>query len=168
MSRWPRRLLLPLLVAGLLTLAGCAVQRVAPDPALAQPGHWSGRLALSIEQDPPEQLHAGFELEGTPQRGRLDLFSPLGSTLASLRWQPGEALLEQGRQQRNYESLEALATAATGTALPLRALFAWLRGVAEPADGWQVDLGRWAEGRLSARRLQPAPTAELRVILDAP
>lgn len=167
MSPWPRRLL-PLLAAILLALAGCATEPAVRSAVPDQPSHWSGRLALTVAQDPPEQLHAGFELEGTPDSGRLDLFSPLGSTLASLRWQPGQARLEQGRQQHEYESLDALATAATGTALPLRALFAWLRGIPEAAEGWTVDLQRWADGRLSAQRLQPAPAAELRIVLDPP
>lgn len=158
-----------LAAAALLLAGGCASQRTAGDAVAATPaGHWSGRLGLVVESDPPEQLHASFELEGDPRSGQLDLFTPLGSTLASLQWQPGAAVLVQGGQRRDYDSLDALATAATGTALPLGALFAWLRGVPETAEGWQVDLSQQAGGRLRAWRLAPPPSAELRVVLDAP
>ena len=51
---------------------------------------------------------------------------------------------------------------------PVGALFAWLRGVPETAEGWQVDLSQQAGGRLRAWRLAPPPSAELRVVLDAP
>ncbi|HMN21636.1 MAG TPA: lipoprotein insertase outer membrane protein LolB [Ottowia sp.] len=170
--RWAgvaRRALSWALVTTILLLVGaCASPRASTEAAALQSGRWSGRLGLTVESEPPQQLHAGFELEGDPQAGRLDLYTPLGSTLAALRWSPGTAVLSQGGQQHDYESLDALAGAATGTALPVRALFAWLRGVPEAVDGWQVDLSQRASGRLRAWRVTPPPGAELRVILDAP
>ena len=45
-------------------------------------------------------------------------------------------------------------------------LFGWLRGEPQAVPGWSADLSALAAGRLSARRLMPLPTAELRVILD--
>lgn len=156
-----------LLAAAALFAGGCASPGGGGSVAAPQPDHWSGRLGLIVESEPPEQLHASFELEGGPQAGRLDLFTPLGSILASLQWQPGTAVLTRGSERRDYGSLDELASAATGTALPVRALFAWLRGVPEEVDGWRVDLSQRASGRLRAWRLAPPPGAELRVILDA-
>jgi outer membrane lipoprotein LolB len=55
---------------------------------------------------------------------------------------------------------------ATGAAVPVSALFAWLHGDIANVSGWTADLSRHAEGRISAKRLEPAPPAELRVVLD--
>ena len=48
------------------------------------------------------------------------------------------------------------------------ALFDWLQGRATAAAGWQVDLSRMEQGRLSARRHDPQPPAALRIVLDTP
>lgn len=159
----------PVLVALLLVgclLASCANPPRASGPAGAHPERWSGRLAVLVASDPPQQFHAGFDLAGTPQVGQLDLTSPLGSTLAVLQWAPGQALLRHGDQVLHYDSLGALATAATGTDVPVRALFAWLHGTPERVAGWQADLSQLQQGRVTARRDAPPPAAELRVILD--
>jgi outer membrane lipoprotein LolB len=55
---------------------------------------------------------------------------------------------------------------ATGAAVPLKALFDWLDGVQTPVPGWEVDLSSIREGRLRAKRRDPAPEADLRVVLD--
>ncbi|MGH8848742.1 MAG: hypothetical protein ACREXQ_16075, partial [Polaromonas sp.] len=55
---------------------------------------------------------------------------------------------------------------ATGAALPLGALFAWLQGDNASVNGWSADLSRHGEGRITATRAQPAPQADLRVVLD--
>ena len=162
-ARLARRGALALLAAG---LASCATG-ARKQPA-ATPSSWSGRLGLVIASDPPHQFHAGFDLSGDEQNGELSLSTPLGSTLALLQWRPGQALLMQDGQTREYPTVDALAAAVTGTAVPLRALFAWLRGQAEPVEGWQVDLSQLSDGRLLARRIAPLPAAELRIILDAP
>lgn len=159
-----RRGALALLAAG---LAGCAAAPIRPEPA-APSASWSGRLSLVIASDPPQQFHAGFELTGNEQSGELSLSSPLGSILALLQWRPGQAVLRQDGQARQYPSVDALVTAATGAAVPVRALFAWLQGQSESAPGWQVDLSQLPQGRLQARRVAPLPVAELRIILDSP
>lgn len=119
-----------------------------------------------MASEPPASFSASFLLSGTAQAGELTLISPLGNTLAALRWQPGEAVLHQGEQTRRYESLDTLVAEATGTPLPVRALFGWLRGEPQSVPGWDADLSRLADGRLSARRLIPPPAAELRVVLE--
>ena len=67
---------------------------------------------------------------------------------------------------RSYASLDTLVTDMTGTNLPIAALFDWLHGQSTPVQGWIPDLSRAREGRLSALRQQPLPTAHLHVILD--
>jgi outer membrane lipoprotein LolB len=159
-----------LLCALLILLAGCAQppQRSLPVEGTEAPHYWRGRLSLRLETPEPSSFYAGFELMGQPHAGELVLTSPLGSTLAKLRWSPEVALLQNGGQTRAFGSLDALATEATGTAIPITALFEWLEGRPAAADGWQADLSLLADGRLVARRTQPAPAAELRLILEQP
>ncbi len=164
-----RRPLATLLVcAPLALLAGCAQPPVRAPRAEGQPpAYWRGRLALRVEQHPePSSFFASFELSGQAERGELLLSSPLGTTLARLRWSPGLALLRNNGQDRAFDSLDALATEATGTALPIQALFEWLQGRPAAADGWQVDLTQLDAGRLLAQRSQPAPAAQLRLIIE--
>jgi outer membrane lipoprotein LolB len=162
-ARLARRVLL---LAVALGLSACALPPRAPDAA----GHpyWNGRLGLQVDGDKPQSFSAGFELRGAPQAGELSLYSPLGATLAQLRWAPGMAELQADGQRRQYPSIEALTQEATGTALPLPALFAWLDGKPAEVPGWQADLSRIADGRLVARRSEPLPTAELRIVLQQP
>ena len=124
-------------------------------------------MAIKVEDQPAQSFSAGFELRGSAQIGELSLLSPLGNTVAQLSWQPQSATLRTGgNEQRNCASLEALMQAATGTAIPVAALFDWLNGVAAPVEGWEVDLSQWAKGRVVARRRQPV--TELRLAMDAP
>lgn len=170
MKRALRLLAGGLLGAGVLLLLGCA-QPVARAPLAdgeAQ-AYWRGRLALRVDNSPePVSFFVNFELSGAARRGELLLSSPLGTTLAQLRWSTQAALLRTNGQARAFDSLDALATEATGTAIPIAALFEWLQGRPAAADGWQADLTQLEAGRLVARRSQPAPAAELRLILDQP
>lgn len=150
-----------LLCAGLL--AACAAPRPPVEPGQ---GFWSGRLSLKVESEPPQSLSAGFDLTGSPEAGELVFTSPLGTTLATVRWRPGLAELQQGTQVTRRDSLAALTAELGGTALPVAALFAWLRGTPEQADGWVVDLSRHADGRITAQRQQPAPAAQLRIVFQ--
>lgn len=149
---------------GSLTLAACTTPATLK-PAEGDP-HWSGRLALTVSSDPPQSYSATFELGGTPQAGELLLFSPLGSTLASIRWSPAGAQLQQGERITRRADLDSLAAELTGAALPVFALFDWLRGKPSAASGWEADLRRHADGRVSARRLHPAPAAELKLVFE--
>jgi outer membrane lipoprotein LolB len=152
------------LVAAFL-LAGCATTG-GNTPFDPQTGPWSGRLALRVESDPPQSFSVAFELSGDAASGELTLTSPLGSTVAEMRWQPTGAVLLQNGSQRHYESADRMIEQTTGAAIPTQALFAWLHGEPASVEGWQVDLTHWPEGRLIARRQSPPPEAELRLILD--
>lgn len=154
------RLLAAAVIAWGALLAGCAT----PPPAAA-PAQWSGRLALTLATDPPQHWSAGFELNGTPARGELRLHSPLGQTVATIRWDGPGAWLDRGDgAPRRYDSLAALTSDLTGAPLPVAALFAWLGGTAQEAPGWHVDLTDQPQGRLRARRSDPPPAADLRLL----
>jgi outer membrane lipoprotein LolB len=161
-------------LAALALLAGCAS---APTPAAL-----SGRIALLVEAAPPapaRRFQAGFELRGDAQRGELDLTDPLGLVAARARWQPGAAELttSDGAAAR-FGDLSELAERAFGEPLPLAALPDWLRGRPWPQAphvrtaqgfeqlGWVVDLSRYADGQVVARRAA-APEVTLRARLDA-
>ncbi len=60
----------------------------------------------------------------------------------------------------------ALSTDLGGTVVPVAALFAWLKGEPTEVDGWQADLSRHSEGRITARRPKPLPAAELRLVFE--
>jgi outer membrane lipoprotein LolB len=147
-----------------LLLGGCAVPPRTP----AAPGVqvWTGRLALTVEGQASQSFSAGFELKGAPDAGELSLFNPLGGTIAVLGWSPGTAILRSEGRTRQFPSLEALAQEATGARLPVAALFDWLAGRATPIPGWEPDVSQVAEGRLRARRTDPTPPADLRVLFE--
>lgn len=154
-----------LLLAGLaLALLGACAQ--PPRPAGGAADHWSGRLAVQVEDASAQSFSAGFELQGSPQAGELTLFNPLGNVMAQLQWRPGHALLRNGSEQRQSTSLQALVLELTGSDLPIAALFGWLKGEAVQAAGWQADLSALGQGRLTATRHTPAPQTILRVALN--
>ena len=162
-----RRTALAAASGALILIAGCAVNtRVNGQNDLQTASAWTGRLSLRIESEPAQTFAALFELRGNPEAGELTLTSPIGNTLAQLRWSPGEALLKDGRETRRYGSLPALVEAATGAAIPVEALFGWLAGRSQVAAGWRADLTNVATGRLQARRDSPLPTADLRIIFE--
>ena len=147
-------------------LSACAV---APPAAGLAPGDVlrTGRLALSVPDRPDQSFSAGFELRGRPAQGELLLLSPIGGTVAALHWRPGSATLETpGRQAQQFPSLDAMVEQATGASMPIAALFDWLAGTATPVTGWEPDLSGLPDGRIRARRTEPPPEADLRVVLD--
>mgnify|MGYP006284480791 CR=1 FL=1 len=155
------------LLGGLGSLAGCA----APVRQRTDTVVWHGRLALRVQADasaaapPGASFSAAFDLSGDAARGELNFYSPLGSTLAAIRWEPGAASVRSRGETRPYDSLDQLIVDTLGADVPVAALFEWLAGQAQPVPGWQVDLSARAQGKITAQRLT-TPRAELRVILD--
>lgn len=147
-------------------IAGCAQLPGAPDTNDVEASSWTGRISLQLRSEPPQAFFAGFELKGDPAQGELILNSPLGNNLAVLRWSPGEAVLDSGNQLQRFASVNELIERATGAAVPLPALFDWLRGKNTVAEGWRADLTQQAVGRISASRTEPPPQAELRIVLS--
>ena len=150
------------LVLCALWLAGCA----QPMPsAPVEENSWNGRIALQIDGQASQSFSAMFELRGTAQAGGLVLLSPFGNRIAQLDWKDGHAQLVSGQNTRTSDSLDTLLQDVTGTRIPVTALFSWLKGTQASAAGWQADLTGIADGRLTARRDDPQPTATLRIAL---
>ena len=146
----------------------------------------SGRMTVRVETPGPgsqRNLSAAFELSGDADQGRLDLNTPLGTTLARARWEPGTVSLTTPQGESRYADLPALTREMLGEELPVAALFDWLRGrpwpgapstaAVPPAEagfrqlGWDVNLAQFADAWVIARRDQ-APVVTVRVKLERP
>lgn len=154
-------------------LAACAT---VPPPADAL----SGRLAVRVDGASgaaPRSVSAAFDLRGDPSRGELGLSTPIGTLIARARWQPGDVRLETPEGERRFADLDAMAREVLGEAVPVAALFDWLRGRPWPGApnratgsgfeqlGWTVDLSGFADGRVEAVRPAP-PAVTVRARLD--
>ena len=164
-------LALPMWLVWLALLTGCASPATTPSTAAqrAEPTAWSGRLALQVEEQvgqAAQSFSAAFELQGNAAQGELTLLSPLGNVLAHIDWSPDHARLQSDETTQTSASLDTLLTQMTGTALPVRALFDWLRGVPATASGWHADLNGIDRGRLEATRHTPTPRATLRMAFE--
>jgi outer membrane lipoprotein LolB len=180
MTAWMNFAKLAPLLFAINLIAGCAIKpldigefgtkdsNIASNPIRAG---YQGRLSLRIASDTPQSLYGAFSISGNAQTGELSLNSPLGNTVAKLSWSPQTALLVSNNTTTTYPSTEALITTVTGTALPLPALFDWLAGISTPIEGWEVDLSNMQNPdnrRLTAKRISPLPTIELRIALEQP
>lgn len=153
-------------------IAGCAFNQRATGLNNVNTPSWHGRLATQVEANPGDPLSnrqsfsAAFELTGSPDAGELTFFTPMGSTAAAIRWTPHFATLEAPGDTRTYAGLGPLIQTLLGTDVPVIALFAWLDGHGMQADGWEVDLAQFAQGKIIAQRRTPLPQAQLRLILE--
>lgn len=163
-----------------LALAGAVLGGCATAPRPADPGLIGGRLAVQVAaqgDQPARSLNSAFELRGNDERGALDLLSPLGSVLAQAGWQPGSAWLVTSQGRREFANLDALSREVLGEIVPVAALFDWLRGRPWPGApsaptgsgfaqlGWEVDLARFADAQVAARRDAP-PAVTVRAALE--
>lgn len=150
----------------LVLLAGCALPPRTATETLSERTYWNGRLVLQAEEQATQSFAAAFELQGSATHGELTLLTPLGTVLAQLRWEPGQAILQSGGQRRTSASLDVLLEEITGSPLPVLALFSWLRGMPTTVSGWQADLHHIDQGKLVATRYEPAPRTTLRVAFE--
>ena len=164
-------------------LGACAV--APPVPAIGAAEALSGRLSVRVDEPDMTQsrnVSAAFELSGDAQRGELALSTPLGTVMARARWQPGAVALSTPQGDTSHANLAALTREVLGEELPVAAMFDWLRGrpwpdaasapLAAPAEGfsqlgWSVDLARFADALVVARRMQQ-PLVTVRIKLDRP
>jgi outer membrane lipoprotein LolB len=177
-SRFNRLIATLILSITINLVAGCAINTPARAKLDANNANldgkpvvlsYSGRLSLRIASDPPQSLYAGFSLNGDAQTGDLTLNSPLGNTIAQLTWTPQSAVLKANNETKTYASTSDLIENATGTPIPLGALFDWLAGEDTPVIGWEIDLSQMKneeQKRLIAKRTYPLPTADLRIAID--
>lgn len=166
------------------SLSACAVAPPAT-PTGSDNGPLSGRMSVRIdatEAAPARSISAAFELTGNAQQGRLDLNTPLGSTLAQARWRPGGVTVSTLQGESTYVDLPDMTRALFGEDLPVVALFDWLRGRPWPGApskayespsasfsqlGWDVELAEFSQRWVNARRAQ-TPAVTVRVKLDLP
>lgn len=126
-------------------------------------------MSVRVEASPtldPQAFSSTFELQGGPDLGQLRFYTPLGSTAAAIVWTTEQAQLQSGKVTQNFSSIAELIERVLGTPVPVAALFAWLAGDPVSLDGWEVDLSQFDNGKITARRISPAPRAELRVVLE--
>jgi len=176
--------------AALLALSACSTWR--PPPALVPPplasdtranataGRWSGHLSLKLDAwdtQPAQGESFQFDLQGHAHAGVLDISTPFGTLVASVRWDPNGASLITPQNEQLFDSMDALLTKAVGEALPVSTLMYWLKGQADPqlpvswlppattSTGeptrflqatWLVDTSELAQGVLRAQR-EPLP-----------
>ena len=149
----------------LFLIAGCSTQNGLM-ASIDSENRWSGRLVLRADAQPPLHVTAAFELVGSAEQGSMSLSTPLGTTLATAHWQPGLAELRGMGYPKVFDTLDELTEAMMGTPLPIHALFAWLDGQPQTADGWLADLREVHVGRLNARRMSPPPSIEIRLVFE--
>jgi outer membrane lipoprotein LolB len=167
-----------------LALAACA--SVPRGERVAVGDNFTGRMSVRVDAangTPARSENAAFELIGTPQVGRLNLSTPLGSVVAQARWDSQSVVLATPQGEQQFSDLDALTQQVLGESVPIAALFDWLKGrpwagapntaTAPPAEkgfeqlGWSVSLARFDEGWVTARRAQ-APAVTVRARLDKP
>ena len=165
-------------LTAILLIASCAYPTRARGPNDAETALWRGRLALRVASDgqpapgesgaptPAQSFSASFELTGNAQTGGLLLFSPLGTTVAELSWTTQTATMLANGETRSFSSLAELLKQATGTEIPVASLFAWLAGDNAATPGWLADVSQYSLGRVVARRSDPLPAVELRLIIE--
>lgn len=163
-------------------IAGCATPR---PPGLADDApRIGGRMALKVsayQGAPQRNVNAQFELLGDAAAGELRLVTAIGTTAARAAWSADEVTLTTGDGTKRFADLQAMSQEALGEAVPMQALFDWLRGrpwgaagapVVQGAgqsrfvqQGWAVDLSRFTEGWVTITRDAP-PAVNLRVIVE--
>lgn len=140
-----------------------------PEPSASAPvaRSYVGRISVVIQTDPLQQMIADFELEGDASKGELRLFGPFGGAIATLQWEPGQAVLIEGERRRVVRSIDWLIERVTGAALPVALIFDWLAGRPVRTDDWAVAPRSKPSDPLRATRLQPLPRIELTLAIKA-
>ena len=97
----------------------------------------TGRLNVVYQKDDkPESATVNFNWQQTAQRTDVTLYSPVGSTLATIVVTPQQAVLTQsGKAPRSAPDVDALSAQLLGWSLPVSGLRDWLQGHAVGADG---------------------------------
>jgi len=156
----------------------------------------AGRLnVLYQKDDKPESATVNFTWQQSAARTDVGLFSPVGSTLATIAVTPQQAVLTQsGKAPRSAPDVDSLSAQMLGWALPVSGLRDWLQGyatgedgkrfVASPQhdsvttrDGWRLRYVSWQDAgpdgapqpkRIDAERNTSAQTdaVSLRIVLD--
>ena len=162
MNAVSRRLFLILGLAG--ALGGCA--SVAPPHAeriYRDNITLGGRLSVRYTQDgQPQSVQGKFLWSQRRDATTIELYSPLGQTLARIAIEPGRATLEAARGGRVAATADALTEETLGWALPVDGLRYWLQGFVRSgertlvavtpegpdsfrSDGWRIQIASWQQ-----------------------
>jgi outer membrane lipoprotein LolB len=178
-----------LVVLFAVLVAGCATAPEAtPDRVYA--GRFS---ALATQGDKRESVSGRFSVEVRGDRQRIDLATPLGTTVARVEVGPeGASASGPGMQEVRGPDADALAEQLLGWRLPVSGLPDWIEGRPVPTrparverdgsravlieqDGWTVQIAETfaASGRprlivLERAASPPAPGVVLRLVVDDP
>ena len=170
-------------------LAGCATAPETPSDRL-----YTGRFsALATQGDKRESVSGRFSVEVRGDRQRIDLSTPLGTTVARIEVGPeGANANGPGLQEARGPDADALAEQLLGWRLPVSGLPDWIEGRPVPTrpavvghegrrlvlieqDGWTVRIEETfaASGRprlvVLERAASPlAPGVVLRLVVDDP
>ena len=136
----------------------------------------AGRLNVVYQKnDKPESATVNFTWQQTAQRTDVTLFSPVGSTLATIAVTPQEAVLTQsGKPPRSAPDVDTLSSRLLGWSLPVLGLRDWLQGhalaqdgqrfIASPQndnvttrDGWRLRYVSWQDGSDTTPGAVPQP-----------
>ncbi len=143
----PKKLLLLPFLSLVLALSACSTlpspfaSSSAPSSATVGPYReqveLTGRLNVVYQKDDkPESATVNFNWQQTAQRTDVTLYSPVGSTLATIAVTPREAVLTQsGKAPRSAPDVDTLSAQMLGWSLPVSGLRDWLQGYAVGADG---------------------------------
>ena len=153
--------------------AAPSVQTVAP---YREQVELTGRLNVVYQKDDkPESATVNFNWQQTAQRTDVTLYSPVGSTLATIAVTPREAVLTQsGKAPRSAPDVDTLSAQLLGWSLPVSGLRDWLQGhavgadgkrfVASPAndsvttkDGWRLRYVSWQDASETTAGALPQP-----------
>uniref|UniRef100_UPI003342874F outer membrane lipoprotein LolB n=1 Tax=Castellaniella defragrans TaxID=75697 RepID=UPI003342874F len=177
------------LAAVALLLASCATPtRIGgAGPAFER----TGRFAVLLRQPEgsDQAMQGNFAWRDTGAALRLDLLSPMGSILARILVEPGQAILERANGQRERAAdPDALLAEVWGEAVPVAGLRAWIQGrvwAGSPVgsiqhdgqgrvtrlvqDGWTVQLSDYdaqGPGRLRLVREQAGRRLSLQLAIN--
>lgn len=169
MARPMQRTVFYLVVLGLLALlSACASvsgpqQQEATDSA---PMHWQGRIGVRVTAPQAQSATAAFDLIGNGNQGSLRLFSPFGTTLATMQWTQEDATLTVSGATQTYQSIAALTQATLGVPIPVTTVFDWLQGIPSEVPFWQPDLRLVSKGKLTASHVSPERSAEVTIVFE--
>jgi outer membrane lipoprotein LolB len=178
-----------LVVLSVILVAGCATTPEATPDRL-----YTGRFsAVAVQGDKRESVSGRFSVEVRGDRRRVDLATPLGTTVARIEVGPeGASSSGPGMQDTRGPDADALAEQLLGWRLPVSGLPDWIEGRPVPTrpavvghegsrlvlieqDGWIVQITETfsASGRprliVLERAASPqAPGVSLRLVVDDP
>lgn len=165
------------------------------DEAMEMSGRVSMNYTLS-RNDKVESLHGKFTWKQDSSNTRIDLFSPLGQTMAVVEISPGQVIFTaSGKTPVAAVNADELVFRQLGWPLPISGMRNWLQGCAtntngqffqaNPAqpeittqDGWQIHYVNWSpfqENQLVPRRIDMTHTPptnaaishiQIRLIID--